>query len=158
MAGSVGICVETDRVFCCERCSRQVRVCRGCDHGQRYCRQGCAQRARCDSQRRAGVRYQGSFRGRLFHARRQCRYRARRCEKVTHQGFSKAPGSANVDPRNITTEVDDDGDEKAGMGQRSLLPRSIDERRCAGRWQRADHCAWCGAAGKRFVRFGQWRR
>lgn len=158
MAGSVDICVESDRVFGCERCSRQVRVCRRCDHGQRYCRQGCARLARRDTQRRAGARYQGSFRGRLFHARRQGQYRARQCEKVTHHGFSDNVSSASIDLHNTTKEVDDETNEEVDLGQSCLPSNRIGDQRGVGRSQRAERCAWCGAAGQRFVRFGHWRR
>lgn len=153
------ICVEVDRVFNCERCVEQVRVCRSCDRGQRYCRQGCARQARAASVRRAGVAYQGSFRGRLCHAQRQSRYRERERQKVTHQGFAAEQGSDTVALLN-EEEVDVDGGPKAGGSWQLPTPEAGVEHRQSirGRGGRADRCSWCGAAGRRLVRFGYWRR
>ena len=53
--------------------------------GQHLLCPGCAEAARKAGLRAAGRRYQRSRRGRLRHAERQRRYRARR-QKVTHQG------------------------------------------------------------------------
>lgn len=75
----------TARLFLCVRCKAQVLVCSHCDRGQIYCAQGCAQTARRDAQRAAGRRYQASRRGRVNHAARAGRYRARQ-NNVTHQG------------------------------------------------------------------------
>ena len=157
-------CIETDRVFNCERCVRQVRVCRRCDRGQRYCRRGCAGQSRADSLRRAGGRYQESFRGRLFHAQRQSRYRERERQKVTHHGFAEEQSSGTVGLLN-EKEVDTDGRfEEGGCrdGGSWREPRptgGVEQREIARRRdRRADRCSWCGAVGQRLVRFGYWRR
>ncbi len=71
------ICARSD-------CRRVFFLCRHCDRGDRYCSASCAQRARHATLRAAGQRYQDSRRGRLRHAARQARYRARQ-QKVTHQ-------------------------------------------------------------------------
>lgn len=73
------------RHYLCARCRTAVLICSRCDRGQRYCAGGCAKLARTACVKAAGQRYQTSFRGRLTHAARQCRYRARQT-KVTHQG------------------------------------------------------------------------
>jgi len=73
------------RLFWCLRCRAQVLICSSCDRGQVYCADGCAQEARRWSQREAGRRYQASRRGRINHAARARRYRARK-NNVTHQG------------------------------------------------------------------------
>jgi hypothetical protein len=73
------------RHYLCARCRTAVLICSRCDRGQRYCAGGCAKLARTACVKAAGQRYQTSFRGRLTHAARQCRYRARQI-KVTHQG------------------------------------------------------------------------
>lgn len=80
----------TARVCLCARCRTFFLVCSRCDRGQRYCGAGCSQAARGASLRQAGKRYQEGRRGRLTHAARQRRYRARQ-EKVTHQGSPPAP-------------------------------------------------------------------
>jgi len=76
---------NTARLYHCARCHRQVMICRQCDRGNIYCPDGCAEAARRDSLRAAGRRYQQSRQGRVKHAERQRRYRARR-RKVTHHG------------------------------------------------------------------------
>jgi len=77
---------ESYRLYSCRGCARQVRICRGCDRGNQYCAGGCAGESRRESLRRAGARYQLSYRGASCHAARQSRWRARRAQKVTHQG------------------------------------------------------------------------
>ena len=74
------------RLFNCARCCCQVVICSHCDRGNIYCGKQCSQRARHQSRREAGRRYQRTRRGRFAHAERQRRYRQRRRAKVTHQG------------------------------------------------------------------------
>ena len=74
------------RLYSCLRCAVQVRICSDCDHGNQYCAGECAQICRRQSLRRAGARYQLSHRGARRHAARQSAWRARRLQKVTHQG------------------------------------------------------------------------
>jgi hypothetical protein len=74
------------RLYNCARCAQQVVICSHCDRGQIYCAGECAQQARKESLNRAGKQYQISRKGRLSHAARQARYRARQQQKVTHQG------------------------------------------------------------------------
>ena len=87
--------MEPGRRYLCAGCRQPVLICRDCDRGQRYCGAGCAEAARCVSMREAGARSQASHRGRLAHAERQRRYRAR-CNKVTHQGSEPEPPSAEL--------------------------------------------------------------
>ena len=77
--------VGSARLFLCSGCRTQVIVCGCCDRGQMYCKTGCSARARQETLRAAGQRYQASAGGRRAHAARQGRYRARH-QKVTHQG------------------------------------------------------------------------
>lgn len=85
------------RLFLCARCRAQVVLCRYCDHGQRYCTRSCSRLARGSTRRQSAQRYQRSRGGRMAHAARTQRWRARqRCiepgasgalaNKVTHQG------------------------------------------------------------------------
>jgi hypothetical protein len=110
--------------------------------------------------RRAGERYQGSFRGRVCHAERQSRYRARERQKVTHQGFAAGVSSDSVDLGNETKEVDDDKSSAERLLVRFPTPAEGGEHRESAehRDRRAKRCSWCGAEGRRFVRFGYWRR
>ncbi len=73
------------RLFNCARCHCQVKICRYCDRGNIYCGPACSIRARSESLRAAGKRYQCSLQGRIHHALRQGRYRLQ-ANKVTHQG------------------------------------------------------------------------
>jgi len=76
---------ETYRLFNCARCHALTRICTHCDRGQRYCSARCARVSRRAQLRVAGVAYQGTERGRCYHAARQQAYLERRA-KMTHQG------------------------------------------------------------------------
>lgn len=78
--------LETYRLYNCACCAQQVQICRRCDRGNIYCAGGCAAERRRASLRRAGARYQQSYRGACLHAARHARWRARQAEQVTHQG------------------------------------------------------------------------
>ena len=81
------------RLFLCRGCRGQVLICSHCDRGQIYCARGCAERARRRSLREAGRRYQTSRRGRIKHAERARRYRARK-NTVPHQGSPRGRAQA----------------------------------------------------------------
>ena len=90
--GALGALGEPSyRLYNCERCGVQVRICSRCDHGNIYCAGECARIRRRESLRRAAARYQRSRRGAHRHAARQRRWRIRRRQEVTHQG---CPGRA----------------------------------------------------------------
>ena len=74
------------RLFLCADpdCRAQAVICSHCDRGQIYCAD-CRPHARRRSLHAAGRRYQASHRGRVKHAERSRRYRARQ-NKVTHHG------------------------------------------------------------------------
>jgi hypothetical protein len=77
------------RLYNCQRCEVQVRICERCDHGNVYCAGECAQIRRRESRRRAQARYQRSRGGARRHAARQRRWRERQRQKlkiVTHHG------------------------------------------------------------------------
>ena len=88
--------LPSGRLYLCARCRTQVLICRRCDRGQRYCNRGCAQEARRQRQREAAARYASSHRGRLCHAARAQRYRARCRNKVTHQGSLARCADASI--------------------------------------------------------------
>jgi hypothetical protein len=79
------------RLFLCadQNCRAQALICSDCDRGHIYCAD-CAPHARRRSLHAAGRRYQASRRGRIKHAERSRRYRARkyrtRQNNVTHHG------------------------------------------------------------------------
>jgi hypothetical protein len=82
--------VVSARLYVCAGCRRQVLICNCCDRGQICCPGDCRPPARRYSLRAAGRRYQTSRQGRLSHAARARRYRARG-EKVTHHGSPLRP-------------------------------------------------------------------
>ena len=83
--GSMGASQKSYRLYSCARCAVQVRICSDCDRGNQYCAGDCAQIRRRESLCRAGLRYQLSYRGAMHHAARQCAWREREIQRVTHQ-------------------------------------------------------------------------
>jgi len=123
-------------VVCAGADCRQVFfLCRRCDRGDRYCSRPCAHRARHTARQAASHRYQHSRRGRLHHAARQARYRARR-EKVTHPTSHGPTGSGIVTPPAPTERA---GEEAADADPAVFAPSG------------PLRCARCGRRG-RFVR------
>jgi hypothetical protein len=112
------------RLYVCAGCRHQVLICSYCDRGQIYCAGDCAPQARLHSVRAAGRRYQTSRRGRLAHAARARRYRARG-KKVTHHGSPLRP------PDDLLTSgspaITSDATARADRPSPS-----------------ASHCHWCG--------------
>ena len=125
------------RFFLCARCRTQVVVCCCCDRGQIYCTGACAQEARRSAQRAAGRRYQTSRRGRVNHAARARRYRARK-KNVTHQSSQQRRS-----------------DDLLPSGSAVTISRSSSSD-CP--WQSAWHCHWFGCHCPPFVRQGFLRR
>ncbi len=79
----------SSRKYQCLRCHTLVIICHHCDHGQRYCANGCSKKARKDSLHRASKKYQATRRGRFNNALRQQRYRCKKKQKVTHHSSLK---------------------------------------------------------------------
>ena len=119
------------RLFLCRGCRVQVLICSLCDRGHAYCAEACAQKARRQSQRESGRRYQMSRRGRNNHAARARRYRARK-NNVTHQGSS--PGQSD----DLLRE-----DQAVATAEQSSQGNSSQPR-----WR----CHWCGRHCSRLVR------
>ena len=140
---------ETHRLYSCARCHRQVQICRHCDHGNLYCAQACAKVRRRESVRRAGERYQRSYRGACQHAARQRIWRTRQRQKVTHQGSPLAVVTATVAlaASAVTTEVDN-ADRAAVEAQTSLYSPLLSVQRCS----------FCRATLPLFARLGPLRR
>jgi hypothetical protein len=98
------------RLFLCGRCRAQVLLCSHCDRGQHYCGRKCLKLARQDRRREAAQRYQRSWQGRLAHAERSRRWRARQATRVatqeqtgaakivTHQGCPAPAAAASLAP------------------------------------------------------------
>jgi hypothetical protein len=143
--GGLGLLEEpaTYRLYNCQRCWMQVCICAQCDCGNLYCPGECAQRARRESVRRAGARYQRSFRGSGKHAERQRRYRERRKFEVTHHDFSPVTRGCSVlrHPRTVSEWIDVGSKETCWPPARSLQRR----------------CAFCGRPLPDFARLHPWR-
>lgn len=102
---------QSVRLFYCIRCRMPVTVCSDCDRGQIYCGQACASKARVHACREAEKRYQQTFKGRLKHAARQQRYRAK-IKKVTDQGSQLYPrndllNAVDNEPKPVKTGLKD---------------------------------------------------
>ncbi len=126
------------RLFVCAECRCQVQICSCCDRGQIYCAGNCAPHTRRRSLLAAGRRYQTSRRGRLAHAVRARRYRARG-KKVTHHGSPHLPTDgllASSSPMSAS-------DAKASTDRPSPS---------------ASHCHWCGRRCLALIRQGFLRR
>ena len=128
---------SSGRLFLCASCRIQVVVCSRCDRGQIYCAGGCALRARRDSIRAAGRRYQDSRRGRFKHAERSRRYRSRQ-NNVTHQA---SPVMAADDLLAVDS-----------TRQRLIVSAAMPAALSAWR------CSFCGRQCAQFVRIGPMRR
>jgi hypothetical protein len=127
---SRGADTATARFFLCAGCRDQVFVCSHCDRGQIYCAGTCAQEARAYAQRAAGQRYQMSRQGRLKHAARASRHRARQ-KIVTHQGSPPLSRDGVVPLAAAVTT-------SQPAAATEVVKRSQALR--AGSW----HCHWCG--------------
>lgn len=89
---------HTSRLFSCMRCHTQMVICSHCDRGQIYCGSACSQAARIESCRKAEKRYQHTPGGKMNHALRQRRYRARCQEKVTDHSSNTPAQNALLHP------------------------------------------------------------
>ena len=145
---------DTARFFLCERCKKQVLICTGCDRGQIYCADDCASFARRQSQREAGRRYQSSLQGRLMHAERSQRFRARR-KSVTHQGSLGVPPDAVLTACAASVALAVETREVVEEADASHPPSpTIAARPAAASW----HCRFCGRSIAQQVRLGTLRR
>jgi hypothetical protein len=120
------------RFFLCARCRAQALICRSCDRGQMYCSVDCAQEARRTRQCAANKRYQASHRGRIRHAARAQRYRARQ-KKVTYEGSLQQLSDALVSEGWAVT------------ASKPKVPEFVPR---AWAWR----CHWCGCRCPPFVR------
>jgi hypothetical protein len=133
----------TYRLYHCRSCGMQVCICAQCDCGNLYCPGECAALARRESVRRAGARYQRSFRGARKHAERQRRYREQKKLEVTHHTFSLVTTGCSVSGHPISTCELIDVDSKRTLGPPVRLLHS--------------GCAFCGRPLPAFARLHPWR-
>jgi hypothetical protein len=133
---------SSHRLYNCARCGQQVRICRRCDRGNRYCAGGCARLCRGESLRRAGRRYQRSFRGACRHAARQRAWRARQ-DKVTHHGSPTPTLAATVSAPVIEFRGAPNHDDIAEVGTHSFALAYA-----------APRCSFCRRALSAFTRLG----
>jgi len=163
-AGCMGASEETYRLYSCGRCARQVRICRDCDRGHRYCAAECARMRRRDSLRRAGERYQLGYRGACRHAARQRAWRGRQAQKVTHQG--SLPAAVALIVVSTSTQIVIQGshaESASGKPQAHGRALALSDSRLYARWpvQRTapvlPRCCFCGRRLPRFARLGPLR-
>jgi hypothetical protein len=140
---------QSYRLYSCQRCAQQVRICRYCDRGNQYCAGECARIRRCESVRRAGVRYQLSHRGARCHAARQRVWRERQVQKVTHQGSVEVAAASIVTTSITLTHADP----ISGC----LARADVRERASAFGVQPHPCCCFCGRPLSCFARVGPLR-
>jgi len=133
------------RLYNCARCAQQVRICRPCDRGNLYCAGGCARLRRRESLRRAGRRYQLSFRGACHHAARQRAWRARQADKVTHQGSLAVASAVTVSAPAIDSPGEPRHDDIVPVQTRSLAFEPSPA---------VPRCSFCRRALSAFTRLG----
>jgi hypothetical protein len=138
---------QSYRLYSCRRCAQQVRICRYCDRGNQYCAGGCARLRRRESLRRAGARYQLSYRGAHCHAARQRRWRGRQPQKVTHHGSLDAGAAVIVVVTSTMTA--NDADPVAATAPAVQEP--------AFHLGPPARCCFCGRSLSRFARVGPLR-
>ena len=129
----------TYRLYSCQRCRIQVRICRRCDHGNIYCAGACSLMRRRESRRRAQARYQRTHRGALRHAARQRAWRARREQTVTDHGCAHGISCSKVSGHPIVVSQRTD----------AHCPNTLDAIESRSR------CAFCRAPLSGWVRIGR---
>jgi hypothetical protein len=135
------------RLYSCGRCAEQVCICCECDRGNLYCAGECALIRRRESLRRAGARYQLSYRGACLHAARQRRWRVRQVQKVTHQGSPEGLGTPIVAASLAATP-------QTHVQHASVTALAAAQRPGAWHGHGQAHCSFCGRGLSRFVRLG----
>lgn len=150
---------QSYRLYSCGRCAQQVRICRDCDRGNRYCAGECARMRRRESLHRAAQRYQQGHRGACRHAARQRVWRERRAQKVTHHGSLGDAGACIVTPTFITglgshvnsafVAAQPHATALAFADRHFQLRRRVD-----GRVASTPRCGFCGRRLPRFARLG----
>jgi hypothetical protein len=135
------------RLYNCQRCEVQVRICERCDHGNVYCAGECATIRRHESLRRAQARYQRTRGGARRHAARQRRWRERQREDpkiVTHQRSPVTVTQCIVAVSAVIRSQPIDASPCEPEQVRKIRPSF-------------EHCAFCGAALPEWTRQRLWR-
>ena len=138
------------RLYNCERCAQQVRICRNCDRGNRYCAGECARLRRRESLLRAARRYQRSYRGACAHAARQSAWRERQGQEVTHQGSIATAVSVTV--TNNSTQTTRGSHAQIASLQWQAHNAARHAQRIA-----VSSCSFCGRTLPAFARLGTLR-
>jgi len=166
------------RLLMCKLCRAQVVIGRCCDRGQIYCSGECAQKARRQSQREAGKRYQASPKGRLAAAARQDKHRKKQRHMTTQQVRpAEAAVLTAVRARALPSRTHGDIEHAKWRARRhhtepsvtahqtnkvthhaSLRPAADDFVPWDEAAARLSHCNWCGRRCSSFVRTGFLRR
>jgi hypothetical protein len=152
---------KTYRLYNCGRCAQQVRICRDCDRGNRYCAGECAGLRRRESLLRAGRRYQRSYRGACAHAARQSAWRERQGQEVTHHGC--IPSAVSVTVANNSTQTTTQGTH-ADIASLQLQAHSAvrlalchPHAACQAHRMAVSSCSFCWRALPAFARLGALR-
>jgi hypothetical protein len=154
---------KTYRLYNCGRCAQQVRICRDCDRGNRYCAGECAGLRRRESLLRAARRYQRSYRGACAHAARQSAWRERRAQEVTHHG--SIPSAVSVTVANNSTQTTTQGtnadiaclEPQPPSAARLALAHRRSHAACHAHRMAVSRCSFCGRTLPSFARLGPLR-
>ncbi len=122
--------LRESRIFACARCGREVRICRCCDRGHRYCGEGCSKAARRDSMRRAGAKYQKTDEGSANHGARQQRYEERRDADLTHHTPPMPPAVIEMEPSLEAVAPEPSAVEAGGPDHDESSPADLEEEGC----------------------------
>ena len=142
---------NTYRLYNCQRCAQQVRICTDCDRGNRYCAGECARLRRRESLLRAARRYQRSYRGACAHAARQSAWRDRQRQEVTHQGSNSTAISVTVTNNSTQTT-------RGTHAQIVSLPSQAHSAARHAHRMAVSSCSFCGCTLPAFARLGPLRR
>ena len=147
------------RLYNCERCAQQVRICRHCDRGNRYCAGECAGLRRRESLLRAGRRYQRSYRGACAHAARQSAWRERQAQEVTHHGSISSAISVTVANNSTQTTTPGTHGDIASLEPQAHSSFAHRHLHAAGHahGRAVSSCSFCWRALPAFARLGALR-
>jgi hypothetical protein len=99
---------ESYRLYNCQRCHVQVKICRRCDRGNVYCGKDCAAAARKMNARRYSADYQSTPEGRDNHKVREQRYVERKMTQHCSPRASPVPDSAPIGIVDAGKETNDE--------------------------------------------------
>jgi len=154
---------DSYRLFECDHCGKEIRICRCCDHGEVYCPgEQCASLARELKNLQYRSDHQQTKSGRKAHAARQAQYRLRRemLQLVGTQVVTdhpSTPPSSSVKVSSIEDEEIEDGTAQTQPTE-SELSVTVQDTQTTGQLLNADavRCDVCGRLCRPFIHRWSW--